>query len=286
MKISIFAGRALVAICLATLTSSGALAQNVGSVGAVNQGAKGTRPGGGAQVLSLGSDVVHQERVETDANGTAQIAFSDRSAMSVGRGSSVVIDKFVFDPSSGAGAMTTRLARGALRFVGGQISHGDGATIQTSTATIGVRGGVVTVVSGGQGAALRVILHYGVVNVRNGGGVQTISQPGYEILVPNAGDPPGAAHPVDQAILASVMARFASTGRQTGGAVTLPSDADAARFGVGSPRPDAQTPNFDLPAVIDSFARGRTDTGNATVPPAAPPSRGTYYPCNAICGTP
>jgi hypothetical protein len=64
-----------------------------------------------------------------------------RSALSIAPNSEVVIDEFVYNPGEGSGRMVTSLTKGALRFVGGQLSHGGQATVNTPSATIGIRGG-------------------------------------------------------------------------------------------------------------------------------------------------
>src|SRR5690606_29607686 len=46
---------------------------------------------------------------------------------------------------AGGGRFATRLTKGALRFVGGEISHTAGATINTPVATLGIRGGAAFV---------------------------------------------------------------------------------------------------------------------------------------------
>jgi hypothetical protein len=67
--------------------------------------------------------------------------FLDKTTMTIGPNSDLLIDEFVYDPGAGSGQFAASLTRGALRFVGGQISHTAGATINTPSATIGIRGG-------------------------------------------------------------------------------------------------------------------------------------------------
>jgi hypothetical protein len=71
--------------------------------------------------------------------------FLDKTTLTVGPNSNVVIDEFVYRPGGGGNQFVASLTKGALRFVGGQISHNQGATITTPTATIGIRGGVALV---------------------------------------------------------------------------------------------------------------------------------------------
>ena len=52
---------------------------------------------GGGRKLSVGAGVEARERITTDANGSAQIVFRDNSTMTVGHGSSITINKFVYN---------------------------------------------------------------------------------------------------------------------------------------------------------------------------------------------
>ena len=136
-------GGALMAM---TLISGAAVAQNVGNVGAVNPQATGTPPSASAaHALAIGGSVVNREKIVTSAEGTTQVSFIDKSTLNVGRNSSVVIDKFVYDQSAGTGEMATSMTKGVLRFVGGQVSHTNGASVKTPVATIGIRGGTMTI---------------------------------------------------------------------------------------------------------------------------------------------
>lgn len=233
-------------------------AQTVGNVGAVNQSTKGTPPGGGARVLTLGAGVVHNERVQTDANGSAQIAFSDGSAMSIAHNSNVTIDNYAFDPATGAGAQAASMAKGALRFVGGKISHEEGVTISTPTATIGVRGGVATIElgPGAGGQRLHVYGHYGRVTVVNAAGRFVSIRNDFDIFVDGPGSPPRAGGVSDPDALAAIGATMSSRRREHGGARRYPSDGELARSGVASPRLRVDAPDVDVFARGDATVRG------------------------------
>lgn len=122
-----------------------AAAAKVGVTSAVNPHATGKPPGGTARTLSLGKKVVFNERIKTTREGLVQLLLLDGSAFTIGPGSEVVIDKFVYDPNTKTGEMVANVVRGAFRFVGGRLSKKkDGVTIRTPVATIGVRGGIVS----------------------------------------------------------------------------------------------------------------------------------------------
>jgi hypothetical protein len=92
-----------------------------------------------ARLLSTGTGVHANETVRTGSSGATDLRFNDSTNLSVGPSSSVRLDKFVYDPSRGAGGVTVSLTRGAARFVTGSQSRGE-YTIKTPYGTLGVRG--------------------------------------------------------------------------------------------------------------------------------------------------
>lgn len=126
---------------LALLPSRG-LALEVGVTSAVNSGAFATPPEAPQRTLVIGSELLFEEVVETDADGQAQILFLDRSSLTLSANARVVIDRFVYDPDDGTGALAMNLSQGLMRFVGGALSKQNGqVTVVTPSATIGIRGG-------------------------------------------------------------------------------------------------------------------------------------------------
>ena len=116
-------------------------AERVGAAAAVKPSSTGTPPGAAAQTLQVGTDIVTNERIQTTGSGSLQVMFLDKSTLTIGPNSEVVIDEFVYRPDANGGSFTASMTKGALRFVGGQISHNSGVTVQTPVATIGLRGG-------------------------------------------------------------------------------------------------------------------------------------------------
>ena len=131
MRVNTLALRFLAMLLAACAGASAAAradtAEKVGVNAAVNTNANGTPPSGVTKRLVIGEDIVHNERVTTDANGQTQILFIDGSSVSVGPNSDLTIDEFVFDPKTGAGKMTLTDLQGALRFVGGKLSKQEDA---------------------------------------------------------------------------------------------------------------------------------------------------------------
>jgi hypothetical protein len=123
------------------LVTSPVFAQEVGTAAAVNPESQSTPAGGSTTTLKVGARVVHKERIKTTPQGSVQLLFLDRSTLSIAPNSEIVIDEFVYNPGAGSGHMAVSLAKGALRFVGGQLSHAGQTTVNTPGATIGIRGG-------------------------------------------------------------------------------------------------------------------------------------------------
>ena len=235
---------ALLASLAAAGLSSHAAAQNSGRVGAVNLDATGTPPGAATRTLTIGTNVIYKERVQTSAQGSTQIMFPDTSTLNVGRNSNIVIDEYVYDPAAGTGKMVATVSKGVMRFVGGQISHTAGVTVKTPVATLGIRGGVATVVypipPGFTGSDPKlaqaqgeiVIGHVGSVVIKNNVG-SVIVRPGYMTWVSGPNDPIPEPFPIPDFLLQKIMAALSSGTGQTGGVSDLPTDQMAARLGFG-----------------------------------------------------
>jgi len=182
--------------------------------------------------------------VQTSAQGSTQILFPDTSTLNVGQNSNIVIDEYVYDPKAGTGNMVATVSKGVIRFVGGQISHTTGVTVNTPVVTLGIRGGVATVIypippgfAGSDPKLMQakgqiVIGHVGTITVKNGAG-QAIVRPGYMTWVSGPNDPIPEPFPVPDFLLQQVMASLTSGPGQTGGVKDLPTDAMAARIGLG-----------------------------------------------------
>src|ERR1700734_2750740 len=155
------AGAALLSLaCMAP----GNAASIVGTTGAANTQATATPPGGALRTIEIGAEMVENEKIETSASGSVQLLFIDKTTLNIGPHSSIVIDKFVFNPMTTAGELAVTLSKGALRLVGGQATHTGGGVITTPVAAIGVRGGIITVTHS-NGAGTQAFLGYGKMTV-------------------------------------------------------------------------------------------------------------------------
>jgi hypothetical protein len=205
-------------------TRSGA--QEVAKVDAAN-GATATSPGGATRPLGVGSNVRPGEKVNTTPSGSAHVTFSDQSSVSVGRDSTVGIDKYSYDKNTKSGSAVLSAVKGALRYVGGQISHGDGAEVKTPAATLGIRGGIVTVVSLNPSliaadrhlAGLKgwlVIPQFGNTTIMNSSGIYTAPN-GFAFVLESVNSPVQNFFKLSEAAMQIIKDSLTSGPTQTGG---------------------------------------------------------------------
>lgn len=129
---------AILSIVLAASASVVNSAERIGVAAMVKSNVTGTI-GGRTAELNSGDGVFHRQVISADAAGRAQLIFIDETVFSVGRGATVTLDEFVYNPNRRAGSIVLNVSKGAFRFISGS-ARPDTYTIKTPVATIGVRG--------------------------------------------------------------------------------------------------------------------------------------------------
>jgi hypothetical protein len=231
--------------------SVAARADTIGTAGAVNTTSSGTPPAGPTRLIEIGEQVVENEKIQTSATGSVQVLFIDKTALNVGPSSTLIIDRFVYNPVTTKGEVALSLGKGVLRVVGGFATHWGGATVATPVASFGVRGGIATISFGPQGA--RAILGFGhltatTVCARSAPNCEPktveVSRPGYGVTVGGPNQEPSPPTRMSSQDIAKSNAQLTSRSGQTGGASQLPTDTLAAGYNVGTPNsPVAPIPN-------------------------------------------
>src|SRR5437868_5445370 len=87
--------------------------------------------------IAKGDEVVRNEIVRTAADSDARLVFRDDTNLSLGPGSTLKLDRTVFDDPK-AGDIAIKLTQGAFRFVTGH-SNKEAYEIKTPIATLAVR---------------------------------------------------------------------------------------------------------------------------------------------------
>ncbi|WP_426122744.1 FecR domain-containing protein [Pararhizobium sp. PWRC1-1] len=107
--------------------------------------------------FSINDPVHRDERIRTSKSGLGQFVFRDGTKLAVGWGSSVVVDKFVFDDTNSVKKLTIKAAKGTFRWVSGKSKH-TAYEILTPAGTIGVRGTAFDFYVGADGTTAVVML--------------------------------------------------------------------------------------------------------------------------------
>ena len=246
--------------------SAAARADTVGTAGAVNTTSSGTPPGVPTRVIEIGAQVVENEKIQTTATGSVQVLFIDKTTLNVGPNSTLVIDRFVYNPATTKGELALSLSKGVMRVVGGVATHSEGATIRTPVAAIGLRGGIAIIShSGAKGT--HAILGFGRMSVTSlcgGSGCHPrtieVSRLGYGVTVTGFNQPPSSPSRASSQELAQANGQLTSQGGQSGGASQQPTDSQAKSYNVG-------TPNSPGASIVQAASQGRASAltvANAT----------------------
>ena len=115
--------------------------EQIGVASAVNKNTTDLTLEQERKLIDAGYQIIQNHTIETDSIGRAQMLLLDGTALSVGPNSSVVLDKFIYNPVTAEGSLEVT-ARGLLRIVGGKVTKKQPALIRTNSATVGIRGGI------------------------------------------------------------------------------------------------------------------------------------------------
>jgi len=159
-------------------------AEPIGTAAIVENGVTSTPSDSQTPVaMRRGDRLFENERVETAQDGKAQLLFADESALSMDPNSSIVLDKFVYDPKPNVGNIVLETVTGSFRFVGGTADSvkGSSYTVKTPVGTIGIRGTLFEwEVKGG---SLTAVLREGAIDVcATGGSCTALTKPGTYIV--------------------------------------------------------------------------------------------------------
>ncbi|KPQ14921.1 MAG: FecR family protein [Rhodobacteraceae bacterium HLUCCO18] len=167
----------LLSVLLSSALALPVAAQQIGTVASSEPTLRGTPPGAGTRTLALGTDLLRDETVQSSATGRGQLLFLDQTTLSLAPNTTIVLDRFVFDPERGTGEIGLQLTEGALRFIGGTLSRQQDAVIQTPTSTIGIRGSSALILYSG-GRTIAIFIAGNRLCVAVDGGRSCTSRPG------------------------------------------------------------------------------------------------------------
>ena len=127
-------------------------------------GAVGIRSGQEqSERLFYDHDIFAEQLIKTDRDANTRLQFLDATELTIGGNSNVVLDRFIFDPNSGAGEAALTFGKGVFRFVTGKIKTKEAVTLKTPTATIAIRGTHLILTVQHDGSATVAVLEGAIV---------------------------------------------------------------------------------------------------------------------------
>lgn len=163
---------------IATLAATAALAdQQIGNVVQRDfNGARGLRVASAtADDLIFDHDVFAGETVKTPGSASTVIRFEDKTQIQVGANSTIVLDRFVYDPSSGTGDAAIKFGTGVFRFITGDIKNKDAVKLTTPTTSLTIRGTKFILAVGTDGSTTLGVIE-GAVDVAPCGGAEPVRE--------------------------------------------------------------------------------------------------------------
>jgi hypothetical protein len=150
------------ALLVALLAANATAAESLGHVAEVRPEA--TAGLGQDRVLLVrGAELREGETVVTGLNGEVQVLFSDQTRLVIGRGSSLVIERYLLRSDGTPEKFAVNALAGTFRFITGKGDK-NAYRIATPTGTIGIRGTEFDfTVEGSSGKTSVVLFHGGVV---------------------------------------------------------------------------------------------------------------------------
>ena len=86
-------------------------------------------------------DLVYRgDTVQTGANSSVSMIFSDGTTFNVSSNARMELNEFVYDPNGSANSTLINLSKGSFTFLAGKVAKGGGMKIETPVGTMGIRG--------------------------------------------------------------------------------------------------------------------------------------------------
>ena len=167
-----------------------------------------TRADGSTLDLNVNDPIFQGDIIQTSLDGQIGLIFNDNTAISLSESGRMVLDEFVYDPTTEVGTSKTSFVQGVFSFVSGKIakSGSDAMVVDTPVASIGIRGTTVAGRAAQEGEQNTIALlqdsdgGVGQITIANSAGVQTLTQPGQAVTLTsfNQAPPPPVIIPIQQ----------------------------------------------------------------------------------------
>jgi hypothetical protein len=114
-------------------------AEAVGAATSLRPQATQAAPSAPKADLTLNAAIVRDAELATAADGALEVTFLDSSKLSIGPGSTAIVDEFAYSGPGAPAEQFLKYGKGVFRFISGSVPK-DKVRIETPTAVIGIRG--------------------------------------------------------------------------------------------------------------------------------------------------
>ena len=117
----------IIAAALLAIHGNAAWAETQAGVSAAVRGEIDLAPvsGQATHQTASGEDIYLGDGITSHDDAGMQLMLLDETVFTIGANTEMTVDEFVYDPATGAGAVTASVAKGVFRFVTGNIAQGD-----------------------------------------------------------------------------------------------------------------------------------------------------------------
>ena len=140
-RLFLFVATVFLLLSVSGNTTSAGPSPVIGTLQKVNGAAIVVRQG---QTITakIGLEIWENDILRTGTDGSIGVVFNDDTLLSLGPGSVLVIDEFVFAPNQGKFSIVIRMLKGTAAYLSGLISKfaPEAAHFETPSASIGIRG--------------------------------------------------------------------------------------------------------------------------------------------------
>lgn len=242
---------------------------------------------GASGPLAVDDPVHRDEQIRTSISGLGQFTFRDGTKLAVGAGSSVVIDKFVFDDSGAVKKLTINAAKGTFRWMSGNSNH-SAYQIVTPAGTIGVRGTAFDFYVGSNGTTAVVLLN-GAAQFCGAGGCRQLKAQCDCVVAKRNGeisDPRRVNRDILKTLGNQKALPFLSGDQSLSGRMAFAGGGDCGLSTAMRDRPNGISPrsapaNNPSPSTPDAPASPRAEAPAAPSAPATPSAPAVSNPPSA-----
>ncbi len=119
-----------------------AIAAPIGRVATIDGTVTATRSDGSVVQLAVDAPVLQGDVLETGSNSRVGLVFNDDTTFALGENARMVLDEFIYDPSTHEGISAISVVKGVFVFVSGQIAahNPEEMVVRTPTTVVGIRG--------------------------------------------------------------------------------------------------------------------------------------------------